>query len=76
MKDIALNVGLERRVGKSILGRGGSSGQGTQLETKVCVERGDKAASWMCHVAEDRGSKGDWSQIGCHVIWAEVLFSM
>lgn len=43
-----------------------SSGPSTQLEIKARVERGDKATSWICHVAEDSDSKGHWSQIGCH----------
>lgn len=64
-KNIALGVGLEGRVGSSILDRGGSSRPGTRLEVKAHVERGDKAIGWMCHVAENR-NKGDWSQTRCH----------
>lgn len=48
---------LEKRVERSILGQGGSSGLGTQLELKACAESGDTPSSWMCLVAEDRDSQ-------------------
>lgn len=49
-----------------MLGRGGRSGPGTQLEFKAHAERGDKATGWVCLAAEDRDNQGDWSHTRCH----------
>ena len=48
---------LEKRVERSILGQGGSSRPGTQLEIKARAESGDTPTSWMCLVAEHRDSQ-------------------
>lgn len=63
-KDIALSVGLERRVRRGILGRGGSCRSGTQLEINACTERDDKAISWVCHVAEAGTARETGARLG------------
>lgn len=72
-KDIALAVGLEGRVGRILLDRGGSSRPDTQLEVKAQVERGDKATGWMFPVAEDR-DMGDGARLGALLMGLRFYF--
>ena len=67
---------LEKRVERSILGQGGSSGLGTQLELRH-VQRVVIHLLAGCALWQRTGTaKRDWSQIGYHAIWVEVLFSV
>lgn len=67
-KDMALGVSLKGRIGRDILGTGSSCGPGTQLEIKRCVERGEKAIGWICHVAEAETARKNGPRLGAMLV--------